>query len=344
MEGQEAASTGKRVVDIPSEDYSKVLFSGVGTTVDASLTRTAGLRLIGEREQALRMMLEKCGATLFSFDIEEDALYFEQVLGDGKRVERKVRNFHAVLDIAVHGNEPEGHRLAAAMRDAIRGPKEDVVEFYGSIFSDAPHWNRVAFRSVPAADGIVASIIGFSRIADDEHHGETAMPEAGASPYASYHAPTGAELAEAVNRRLRELQGGEKGTIFLIELTNFPALSGSHPGANPGGFLRAVSDSILSDFRGEDILGQVAENVFVLFICGRTSLDIIERRAQRVIELVQKVSMHGFEDIRVSVGVAATGTPGAQYRTLYTRAESALTTAKEHGENNYRVYFDEEKN
>lgn len=81
----------------------------------------------------------------------------------------------------------------------------------------------------------------------------------------------------------------------------------------------------------------------MLFICGHTSLDIIERRAQRVIELVHRVSIQGFEYIRVSVGVAATGTQGVRYRTLYERADSALKTAESHGENNYRVYFEEEK-
>ena len=207
-----------------------------------------------------------------------------------------------------------------------------------------PHWNRVSYRSLPAEDGIVASIVGFSRIVDAEHHGETQLETAEAEPYQTmYHTPRGAEIETDINRRLRLLAGGEKGTLFLIELTNYHELVETHPAANPNGFLRSVTDSILSDFRGEDLLGQISENVFVLFICGRTSLDIIERRAQRVIELVHKVSMHGFEDTTVSVGVAATGTPGALYTTLYHRAELALTTAKDHGENNYRVYFEEEK-
>jgi len=347
MAGQEAARNAGTTpsMEIPSEGFSKVLFSGVGMTLDASLSRGAGIRLMQEREQALEMMLQKSAVTVFTFDIEEDTLYFQRVLPDGTREERKVRNFNAVLDMAARGKEPEGRRMAEALREAIRGPKDDVVEFYGSLFYDAPHWNRVAYRSLPADDGIVASIVGFSRIVDAEHHGETTLEATSSTtPYqAMYHTPRGAEIETDINRRLRVLSGGEKGTIFLIELTNYHELVESHPGANPNGFLRSVTDSILSDFRGEDLLGQISENVFVLFICGRTSLDIIERRAQRVIELVHKVSMHGFEDTTVSLGVAATGTPGALYTTLYHRAELALTTAKDRGENNYRVYFEEEK-
>ena len=340
MPGQ---GTGRKALRIPSEKFSRVLFSGVGTPLDAALKRGAGVRLVEERARALDMMLEKTSATLFSFDLEEDTLYFLQVSLDGKREERKIRNFHAVLDMAVRGKEPEGRRFAEAFREAIRGPREDVVEFYGCIFTKEPHWNRVVYRSVPAPDGIVASIVGYSCVIDAERHGEIVRASSAFGEAAAAQTPNGQALAERVNARLRLMQAGEKGTVFLIDLTNYHEIAEHLEEANPGGFLRAVTDSILADFRGEDILGQVSESLFVLFICGHTSLDIIERRAQRIIELVHRVSIQGFEDICVSVGVAATGTQGVRYRTLYSRAASALDTAKTHGENNYRVYFEEEK-
>lgn len=340
MSGQE---TGNKAMEIPSERFSQVLFSGIGTPLDAALKRGAGVRLCQERAQALDMMLERTAATLFAFDIEEDTLYFLQVSADGTRDERKIRNFHALLDMAVHGKEPEGRRFAEAMREAIRGPREDIVEFYGSIFSEEPHWNRVNYRSIPAPDGIVASIVGYSCIIDGERHGEIMRATSMMDGVLGAQTADGQELAERINTRLRIIQQGEKGTLFLIDLTNYRETVAKLTDANTGGFLHAVSDSILSDFRGEDILGQVSENLFVLFICGRTSLDIIERRAQRIIEQVHRVSVQGFEGINVSVGVAATGTPGGRYRTLYSRAASALQIAKSHGENNYRVYFEEEK-
>ena len=189
----------------------------------------------------------------------------------------------------------------------------------------------------------VASIVGYSCVIDAERHGEIVRASSAFGEAAAAQTPNGQALAERVNARLRLMQAGEKGTVFLIDLTNYHEIAEHLEEANPGGFLRAVTDSILADFRGEDILGQVSESLFVLFICGHTSLDIIERRAQRIIELVHRVSIQGFEDICVSVGVAATGTQGVRYRTLYSRAASALDTAKTHGENNYRVYFEEEK-
>lgn len=329
---------------VPSETFSQIVVSGLGTPLDAELSRPAGMRLWQERLGAIDMMLERSGAALFTFDLEEDTFYFLKVKQDGQQVERRIRNFSAILDMAVHGSDPEGVRFAEAIREAIRRPMDGVVEFYGSVFSEDPHWNRLTYKSVPAADGIVSSIIGYSFATDDVSEWCVQGAAGGRCGGRSIEAiASGAKLEAEVNRQIHQLPQGDKGTLFLIELTNLEEHITAHPEINVAGYAHALSDMILSDFRGSDLLGQVREDRFVLFICGHTPLDIIERRAQRVIELVHKVSMKGFEDISVSVGVAATGAPKLRYQVLLTQAEAALKNAKAHGKNNYRVFFEEEK-
>lgn len=329
---------------IPSEPFPQIVVSGLGTPLDAELSRAAGMRLWQERLGAIGMMLERSGATLFTFDLEEDTFYFLRVEQDGQQTERKIRNFSAILDMAVHGSDPEGVRFAEAVREAIRRPMDGVVEFYGSVFSEELHWNRLTYKSVPASDGIVSSIIGYSFATDGASewcaHGMAGGRQGGSSLEAI---ASGAKLEAEINRQIHQLPQGDKGTLFLIELTNLEEHITAHPEINVAGYAHALSDMILSDFRGSDLLGQVREDRFVLFICGHTPLDIIERRAQRVIELVHKVSMKGFEHINVSIGVAATGAPKLRYQVLLTQAEAALKNAKAHGKNNYRVFFEEEK-
>ncbi len=326
---------------IPSEAFSRVVVSGLGTPLDAELSRPAGIRLWQEREDAINMLLEKTRMTLFSFDLEEDTFYFLYVLPDGQQVERKIRNFNAILDMALRGTNPEGVRFASAFREAIRRPMEGAVEFYGSLFSEEPRWNALTYRSVPAPDGIVSSIIGFSFTGDGKQYRKGGREARSQRSLRSLLG--GGEIETAINEKIDALSAGDKGTLFLIELTNFRAQVEAHPELNVTGYTHALSEIILSDFRGSDLLGQVGEDRFVLFICGRTPLDIIERRAQRVIELVHRISMKGFEHIAVSIGVAATGAPKLQYHVLLQQAEQALGSAKSHGENNYRVYFEDDR-
>lgn len=328
---------------IPSEAFSQVIVSGLGTPLDAELSRTAGIRLWQERQGAISMMLEKSGMTIFTFDLEEDTFYFLYLLPDGQQVERKIRKFNAILDMAIRGSNPEGVRFAEAFREAIRCPMEGAVEFYGSLFSEEPRWNNLTYRSVPAADGIVSSIIGFSFAGDGEQYRRERRSDQAVAYRPLRSVLVGKEIETAVNEKIYKLPAGDKGTLFLIELTNLRHQVEEHPEMNVTGYTHALSEMILSDFRGSDLLGQVGDDRFVLFICGHTPLDIIERRAQRIIELVHRISMKGFEHISVSIGVAATGSPRLKYHVLIHQAEKALGNAKMHGENNYRVYFEDDR-
>ena len=102
---------------VPSETFSQIVVSGLGTPLDAELSRPAGMRLWQERLGAIDMMLERSGAALFTFDLEEDTFYFLKVKQDGQQVERRIRNFSAILDMAwqrsrgraVCGGHPGGH-------------------------------------------------------------------------------------------------------------------------------------------------------------------------------------------------------------------------------------------
>ena len=67
MPGQ---GTGKKALRIPSEKFSQVLFSGVGTPLDAALKRGAGVRLVEERAREIvvgRVLLEALSAAFFTF-------------------------------------------------------------------------------------------------------------------------------------------------------------------------------------------------------------------------------------------------------------------------------------
>lgn len=347
-ERQGASAAGEKAnmgaLRIHSEPFPQVLFSGVGMSLDASLSRAAGIRLGEERQQGIDMLLEKGALTLFSCDLEEDAFYFLQVQADGSRVERKVLHFNEVLDEVMASGDAEGRRFAMTMREAVRKPTDGVFDFYGAVFTDDPHWNRVLYRSVAAADGIPYCIVGYNRVIDEEAQGQLRITDRERREFRTPgRLPAGAALKTLVESKLAALPKGDKGTVFLIELTNLTQILTENPSLSRANYIRALKTNILADFRGEDVLGQISDTRFLLFICGHMSIDVIERRAERVIELISHVTTRGFENVKISVGVAATGSPDQPYHTLLFQAQTALETAKRHGENNYRVFFEEER-
>ena len=80
----------------------------------------------------------------------------------------------------------------------------------------------------------------------------------------------------------------------------------------------------------------------MIFICGNTSIDIIERRAQRIIDLCRRVPVLGAHSPGCNVGATASSSNRQQFSIMLKQAEEALKAAIQRGQNQYRL-FDEEK-
>lgn len=325
----------ENILEFVSKGFSKVLFSGSGISVDACLDRSDGIRVHDEQLQALFLLLEQTGSVLFCFDVEEDCLYYIEVLSDGTRLERKIADFVKALHAARDSVEPEGKVFAQALLEARGKKTSGTVKYRGKVFTQTVCWNKTSYRSLANERGDVYAIVGYNDVLE-ESFGES-RAEASKSGDRIYE---GKDLEQMVSARLRSLQIGEKGVLFLLSINNFDDSGTS--GRMAGFYLRAVAEAIRSDFRGEDIIGRIREDVFLVFICGETSIDIIERRAQRILDLCQRVPMAEGRPTICSLGVAASGSGRQQFSVMLRQAETALAAAKDRGDNQYRL-FEEEK-
>ena len=322
-----------KMLEFSSESFSKVLFSGSGIAVDACLDRAAGLRVHDEQQQAMFLLLEKTGNTLFVLDVEEDSLYYIQVLADGTRVERKVSHIVDVLHEARDGEDPEGRKFAQALLEARGKKTTGSLRYQGRVFTESVHWNRLDYRSLVDEGGKVYAIVGSNALLLHAAAGED-----GSHVAQIYE---GEALAQRVDSRINALAAGEKAVMFLLSIGDLSEESGLEP-KMANFYLRGVAEAIRSDFREEDILGRVRDCVFMIFICGNTSIDIIEKRAQRIIDLCQRVPVIGGHPPKCNVGATASSSNRQQFSIMLRQAEEALQAASQRGQNQYRL-FEEEK-
>ena len=326
----------ENILEFTSKGFSKVLFSGSGISVDACLDRADGIRVHDERQQALFLLLEQTGSVLFCFDVEEDSLYYLEVLSDGTKLERKISDFVKALHAARDSVEAEGQVFAQALLEARGKKTSGTVRYRGKVFSQTVCWNKASYRSLANEKGEVYAIVGYNDVLEEDFSESNEDPSRSMDKLYE-----GEALAQRVTTRLRGLQIGEKGVLFLFSIRNF-AESHDPAGRMTSFYLRAIVEAIRSDFRGEDIIGKVRENVFLVFICGETSIDIIERRAQRILDICQRVPMTEGSPTLCNVGVAASSSGRQQFAVMLKQAETALAAAQERGDNQYRL-FEEEK-
>ena len=326
----------RQFIHIPSESFSSVLFSGVGAPVDANLSRTSGKRIWLEEMAALGLLYEKMNVILFMFDVAEDKLYFVRGNADGERDERRVSNFSRLMAEFRDSGNYEERRFARIIQDAVAEKNEGIIEYLALIGGECCKC-RTVYRSLTSFDGEVYAVVGhtfFSLASDDEEYDTDHY-----NPITNlFNQPT---MEILVNEQLRSLREGEKGIMLILNINQFEQLTEFWPVLKRDGYLRTVADAIRADFRGDDLIGHLADHIFMIFIHGRTSIDVIERRAQCLVDLFQRIQSNELKDVSCSVGVTARTAGNCDYNTLVFEASQAMETAASRGANRYRLYDDD---
>jgi diguanylate cyclase (GGDEF)-like protein len=137
------------------------------------------------------------------------------------------------------------------------------------------------------------------------------------------------------------LHEGEKGILFLLAIHDFAKTRRDIGDRNLDNYMQSTMNALLADFRSKDIIRRIDTDRFVVFICGTLSIDVIEKRAQRIMDFFLRVNMRdaqiaGAGKVSCSMGVAV-GSQHTDYHQLQAQADEAL----EHAWNNhFRMYGD----
>ncbi|MBR2216290.1 MAG: diguanylate cyclase [Selenomonadaceae bacterium] len=313
------------------QPFSRISYSGAAFYGDATLGRVAAARVWQQKTVGNELLLAKLGVAVFVIDIATDTLYYQRILPDGNRVERKIAGFAAILQDLREGQDADIRKAAEAISHAMQQETQDEVRFRGSLFDERLQQLEIVFRSTIGAGGKVESVAGYVMSSDAIDHLHWHENKA-----ASREAPPcdEEELRQLVNSGLNKLRPGEKGVLFLIDMRP-PAGEESETDCP---LIPPLTKAIRGDFRRDDIVGKLSPGRLALFMCGKASMDIIERRAQRLLELCSTLPAAKETPWRYSIGVAHSVSLAVDFDKLVAKAEEALTLAKKQGHNEYRLY------
>ncbi|MGE4549059.1 MAG: diguanylate cyclase [Intestinibacillus sp.] len=147
----------------------------------------------------------------------------------------------------------------------------------------------------------------------------------------------------ARNRIESHLQqrGNKDGMVlFVIDIDNFKHVNDRYGHLFGDAVLSKVASAVSRLFCGEDIIGRIGGDEFVVALQGgldNAQVELVSGRLIRCFEealLDLPVSCH----VTCSVGVARAPQDGIDFQTLFQRADTALYVAKAHGKNQYILY------
>ncbi len=131
--------------------------------------------------------------------------------------------------------------------------------------------------------------------------------------------------------RLNDMHSG----IILVDLDNFKLINDNFGHAYGDEVIKETSQIIKKEFRQDDVVGRMGGDEFCVFALGLNSNNMLEKKAAKLCEMLNKVySENGIEvEISASVGIAFVNKNDTEYSALAKRADDAMYRAKKLGKN-----------
>ncbi len=129
-------------------------------------------------------------------------------------------------------------------------------------------------------------------------------------------------------------------TFFIVDIDNFKAINDNLGHFFGDEVLRDISAGLKAAFRDVDIVARIGGDEFIIFVENLSDPDIIEKKAEKILEVYRKTYSGEYKDYSISgsVGIALYPIDGTSYDELYQNADKALNQAKMQGKNRYTLY------
>ncbi len=131
------------------------------------------------------------------------------------------------------------------------------------------------------------------------------------------------------------------GTLFMFDLDNFKGINDNMGHSAGDAVLCEVYTKVLSVFRGEDVIGRIGGDEFVVFMRGNIKPTTAAKKASQICDAVNKTyrAANGIDiEISASIGIAVSPKDGTSFETLFKAADMAMYHSKSIGKNTYTFY------
>ena len=150
-------------------------------------------------------------------------------------------------------------------------------------------------------------------------------------------------LENLVGDYLSECAVDVKPALIVVEIDDFKAFVEKHGSISGEGVQIETARMLKKAFRGSDIIAQLDENRYAVFMKGVHSTGIVLERSKYLNSVIKEVSSKYRDDrkITVSVGAAIMDKYVASFDELYRRSLLALDDARLNGNDNYIIYAED---
>lgn len=294
-------------------------------------------RKIVRLERELRQLLAverleqiHSGAVDFLFDVEADTMRYRM---PGADEHEEIAAFQSCLREWNAGDTETVDKLLRVF--SANGPRSGGIEATVRLWKAESHLYRLVYERIDDSEGV--TVVGFAEdISDEAAARELLKSDADRDALTGLY--TQDTLLKLAAFEVAALAPGEKAVMFCFDMDRFGEFNTAHGRPAGDSCLRAIAAALKTEFRGVDLLARIESDEFAVFFRGFLAIDVIERRAQRLLDTVHHLQTELTESASCSMGIAVTGSPREDCAKLLEHAQKALSVVKKYGGNRYRIF------
>lgn len=131
----------------------------------------------------------------------------------------------------------------------------------------------------------------------------------------------------------------ENHALLAVDIDNFKAINDVFGHTMGDHVISVVSNVIVSQFNGPDLVGRIGGDEFVMFIRNAASKEEVYQKTNALVKIIsEKNNLSIPDNVTISVGLAFSDEKVCDYETLFAKADEALYSSKHAGKSCYSEF------
>lgn len=148
---------------------------------------------------------------------------------------------------------------------------------------------------------------------------------------------------ERINTFINNSRKQDKHALLIVDMDNFKKINDTFGHLKGDEVLKDGVGHLKNMFRGDDIIGRIGGDEFVVFMSNVTSREDIVNKAKSIGQAFLKTYSEDGIDVTVSasIGISIYPMDGGDYEELLDKSDKALYEVKKNGKNGYCFYHED---
>ncbi|MCH5249584.1 MAG: diguanylate cyclase [Lachnospiraceae bacterium] len=329
-----------RWLQVTGNLYSREGSKYVIVTVIHDITEKKNVEeeLLLQAEQ-MHIIMEASDEKIMDYNAKTDVLVFKLSSEHSAVGEIIINRYLQQLDTSEIYSE-DVDKCKEVFDSMLKAPKHDTVEIRTKRFDGSYKWYQFNLTSLLGAEGYVTRIVG--RVVNIH---EKKLQEIDLELRAKRDSLNNI-YSEDTARQLIDIALSEKensdtlNALMIVDIDNCKHVSDVLGQAQVDKILAETAMYLSETAKGEDIVGKLDIDKFVLYIRNLNTLSDADLIASEIVKKVRFELPYENEILKVncSVGVAISPYHGINYEDLYNKTQRALSRTKANGKCGYRIY------